>query len=220
MTSAQEAISLLKAGNKRFVANKRQVDPHGVDHAVDENPIAIVLGCSDHRVPPDIIFDQGLGDLFVIRVAGNILTPTQLGTIEFGALTFGPRLIVVLGHSRCGAVQATIQTRHQNTTPGSPNLDSIIKRILPAIDSHITSVTDPTDLDFIRRVTHTNVFNSIRDLRAHSQIISDLMDNDNLLIVGAYYDMVSGRVEFIDQDSVLNEGCGCDTTSCCSTKNG
>lgn len=220
MTSAQEAIKLLKEGNQRFVANKRQIDPHGDDHAVDENPIAIVLGCSDHRAPPDIVFDRGLGDLFVIRVAGNIVTPTQLGTIEFAAQTFGPRLIVVMGHSRCGAIQATIQTRHKNATPGSPNLDSIIKRMLPAIDAHLDSETDPTDLDFIRQVTHTNVFNSIRDLRAHSQIIADLMDNDNLLIVGAYYDMVSGRVEFIEQESSLNTGCGCGPKSCCSTKNG
>ncbi len=196
MIDPQEALARLKAGNARFAANARQVDPHGHDHALDENPIAIVLGCCDHRVPPDILFDTGLGNLFTIRVAGNIVTPVTLGSIEHGARTFGPRLLVVMGHQRCGAVQATLRDQIHNEPPYSPNLVPIVEQIIPACTQCRAEHPDAEFEELARQVTMTNVRNSMHALRTQSEILGDLSERERLTIVGAYYDMVSGRVEF------------------------
>lgn len=204
MIDPREALQRLKTGNKRFVANARQVDPHGEDHAVNENPIAIILGCCDHRVPPDILFDTGLGNLFSIRVAGNIVTPTQLGSIEFGAITFGPRLLVVMGHSRCGAVQATLQAHIDKRPPPSPHLVPIVEEITPACTRCLEGASgegldEAAFEDLAVRVTHENIANSIHALRTQSQILDRLVREEGLMIVGAYYDMVSGQVRFLDE---------------------
>lgn len=194
-----EALELLKAGNARFAANARKVDPHAYDYAVDEKPIAIVLGCCDHRVPPDILFDQGLGNLFTIRVAGNIATPTQIGSIEFGALTFGPRLIVVMGHQRCGAIQATLRDQIDNHAPGSDHLKEIVDQIGPTCCACCESMGSDADFDALTyEVTMSNIRHSMGVLASESAILRDLIENDGLVIMGAYYNMDAGRVEFFD----------------------
>ena len=194
-----EALELLKAGNARFAANARKVDPHAYDYAVDEKPIAIVLGCCDHRVPPDILFDQGLGNLFTIRVAGNIATPTQIGSIEFGALTFGPRLLVVLGHQRCGAIQATLRDQIDKHPPGSDHLKQIVDQIGPTCCSCCETMGSDADFDALTyEVTMSNIRNSMALLERESAILRDLKENDGLVIKGAYYNMDAGRVEFFE----------------------
>lgn len=196
-----QALERLKAGNARFAANARQVDPHAFDHAVDEKPIALILGCCDHRVPPDILFDAGLGNLFSIRVAGNIVTPTQLGSIEFGALTFGPRLLVVIGHQRCGAIQATLRDLIDNQPPGSEHLKAIVDRMSPACRACCEKHGTDTDFDELTyAVTINNIRNSIAQLKSESAILRDLIDNDGLVIIGAYYNMDSGVVEFLEDE--------------------
>lgn len=194
-----EALELLKAGNARFAANARKVDPHAYDYAVDEKPIAIVLGCCDHRVPPDILFDQGLGNLFTIRVAGNIATPTQIGSIEFGALTFGPRLIVVMGHQRCGAIQATLRDQIDKHPPGSDHLKQIVDQMGPTCAACCDTMGSDADFDALTyEVTMSNIRHSMAVLASESAILRDLIDNDGLVIKGAYYNMDAGRVEFFD----------------------
>jgi carbonic anhydrase len=194
-----EALALLKAGNARFASNSRKVDPHAYDYAVDEKPIAIILGCCDHRVPPDILFDQGLGNLFTIRVAGNIVTPTQLGSIEFGALTFGPRLIVVMGHQRCGAIMATLKDQIDKQPPGSDSLKAIVDEIAPTCCSCIESHGENDEFEKLTYdVTMSNINHSIERLRTDSPILKDLAENDGLQIIGAYYNMDEGRVQFLE----------------------
>ena len=195
-----EALELLKAGNARFVSNARQVDPHAFDHAKDEKPIAIVIGCCDHRVPPDILFDAGLGNLFTIRVAGNIVTPTQIGSIEFGAMTFGPRLLIVMGHQRCGAIQATLQDQIDNQPPGSEHLKTIVDQIGPTCKACCEQLGKDSDFEELTyAVTISNIRQSIERLKNESAILTDLADNDGLVILGAYYNMDSGKVEFLDE---------------------
>lgn len=195
-----QALERLKAGNARFAANSRQVDPHAFDHAVDEKPIAIILGCCDHRVPPDILFDAGLGNLFSIRVAGNIATPTQIGSIEFGALTFGPRLLVVIGHQRCGAIQATLRDQIDNHPPGSTHLKEIVDQIGPTCRACCDELGTDTDFDELTyAVTISNIRHSIEHLKSQSAILRDLIANDGMVIIGAYYNMDSGVVEFLDE---------------------
>lgn len=206
MIDPKEALARLKAGNARFVANTRQVDPHGHDFAFNEDPIAIVLGCCDHRVPPDILFDTGLGNLFTIRVAGNVVTPTQLGSIEHGARTFDPRLLVVMGHRRCGAVKATLRDQIHKEPPYSPHLVPIVDKIVPACTeclgrhpgTDFEQLSDDEFTKLAREVTLVNVRNSMRDLRTESEILRDLIDKGELLVVGAYYDMATGKVEFFE----------------------
>lgn len=194
-----KALERLKAGNARFASNTRQVDPHAFDHAFDERPIALILGCCDHRVPPDILFDAGLGNLFSIRVAGNIATPTQIGSIEFGAVTFGPRLLVVMGHQRCGAIQATLRDQIDNQPPGSSHLTEIVEQIAPTCRACCDELGADIDFDKLTyAVTISNIRHSIELLKSESAILRDLIDNDGLTIVGAYYNMDSGVVEFLD----------------------
>src|SRR5271157_2642032 len=126
MISAREALDRLKEGNRRFASDLRSRDlPTGQTRrrelAAGQEPFAIILGCSDSRVPAEIVFDQGLGDLFVIRVAGNIVAPSQIGSVEFAAERFGTRLVVVLGHSSCGAIEAAIEAVVQRRGPASRN---------------------------------------------------------------------------------------------------
>src|SRR5438132_831240 len=138
MISAREALERLREGNRRFVSDVRSRDTltsrvRRNELAAGQEPFAIILGCSDSRVPAEIVFDQGLGDLFVIRVAGNIVASSQVGSVEFAAARFGTRLVVVLGHSQCGAIVATIEELLRPTENQSRNLRSIIDRVRPSI---------------------------------------------------------------------------------------
>lgn len=202
MIPATEALQRLQAGNRRFVAGERQADALGParrnEVVGDQRPFAIVLGCSDSRVPAEIVFDQGLGDLFVIRVAGNVVAPSQIGSVEFAAEWFGTRLVVVLGHSRCGAVVATLESLSRGERHPSRNLRSIVDRVRPAVEPLLDSaaVGDPDAL--VQRAVRANVRASANQLRHGSEVLENLIAQDQLLIVGADYSLDTGRVDFFD----------------------
>src|SRR6187549_4001894 len=138
MLNARQAFQRLREGNLRFVSNEAFASLHAnpgvrADLRNGQEPFAVILGCSDSRVPAELVFDQGFGDLFVIRVAGNIVSPSQVGSVEFAASRFGTRLVVVLGHTRCGAIQATIEELTQPTASQSRNLRAIVDRVRPSV---------------------------------------------------------------------------------------
>ncbi len=201
MTDPTEALERLRAGNARFVANELSRDISDVERArltSGQEPFAVILGCSDSRVPTEVVFDQGLGDLFVIRVAGNIVARSQIGSIEFAAQKFATRLVVVLGHTHCGAVEATIDELQQPAEKQSRNIAAIVSRIRPSVMDLLEcgDVTDRDDL--ICRAVRENVRYSANALRHGSDIIEELIGNGKLLIVGAEYSLDTGVVEFFD----------------------
>jgi carbonic anhydrase len=193
MIAARDALARLRDGNRRFVTSAPS--PAGRPSGVQE-PFAIILGCSDSRVPAELVFSQGFGDLFVIRVAGNIVAPSQIGSVEFAAERFGTRLAVVLGHTQCGAVAATLEQLREPQATQSPNLRSIVERIRPAIEPLLrTSVArDPEAL--AARAVRANVEASVNQLRHGSAILERLIERDGFLIVGAEYHVEEGTVEF------------------------
>jgi carbonic anhydrase len=194
------ALERLKEGNRRFVSNVRSIASlTSQERKEEQDPFAIVLGCSDARTPAEIIFDQGLGDLFVIRVAGNIVAPSQVGSVEFAAETFGTRLVVVMGHSRCGAIQATIDAIEQSSGPPSKNVLSIVDRIRPAVAPLVEAGTRDRDT-LIRLATRANVSASASHLRQGSRVLEQLVLNHGLIVVGAYLDLQTGIVDFFDGD--------------------
>jgi carbonic anhydrase len=203
MISARDALELLRAGNRRFASDDHQRETitsrvRRRELAAGQEPFAIILGCSDSRVPAEIIFDQGLGDLFVIRVAGNIVAPSQIGSIEFAAARFGTRLVVVLGHSQCGAVQATIEELRLRSDEQSRNLRSIVSRIRPAVEPLLATpyADDPEAL--MRQAVRSNIRISASHLRHGSEILEQLIETDGLMVVGAEYSLETGVVEFFD----------------------
>ncbi len=203
MKSAQEALEQLRAGNRRFVSGvKSGVAPHSrsrrVELAKEQNPCAIILGCSDSRVPAEIVFDQGLGDLFVIRVAGNIVAPSQIGSVEFAAARFGTRLVVVLGHSQCGAVMATIEELQQPAENQSRNLRSIVDRVRPSVEGLLRTELRHDLNTLVRHAVRANVSVSVSHLRYGSEVLEQLIRDDGLRVVGAEYSLETGIVEFFD----------------------
>jgi carbonic anhydrase len=200
--SAAEALARLKAGNGRYVQNVRSVDSmlsHSKrDNATPQVPIAIVLGCSDSRAPAEIVFDQGLGDLFVIRVAGNIVAPSQIGSVEFAAERFGTRLVVVMGHTNCGAIAATIEAISGEQGSASRNLMSIVNRVRPGIESLMATelARDPERL--AREAMRANVRASVSHLSHGSEVIERLADEGGLAVVGSELDLTTGEVTFFD----------------------
>ena len=203
MTSAQEALERLREGNRRFASDGRShaallSHSRRAELAKEQQPFAIVLGCSDSRVPAEIVFDQGLGDLFVIRVAGNIVAPSQVGSVEFAAARFGTRLVVVLGHSQCGAILATLEELQQPTANQSRNLRSIVDRIRPSVEG-LLKVELGHDLDtLVRHAVRANVGVSVDHLRHGSEVLEQLVQDAGLLVVGAEYSLETGVVEFFD----------------------
>ncbi len=203
MISALEALACLKEGNLRFASDSSS--PSAItnqsqrDAVVErQQPIAIILGCSDARVPAEMVFDQGIGDLFVIRVAGNIVAPSQIGSVEYAAAQTGARLVVVLGHSNCGAVTATLDELARDTEHRSPNLRSIVDRIRPAVEELTTSeALDDRDA-LTRHAVRANIHASVDHLRHGSAILERLLETDGLEIVGAEYSLETGLVEFFD----------------------
>ncbi len=203
MISAQEALERLKEGNRRFVSNiKREDRPRSptrrLELAKEQKPFAIVLGCSDSRVPAEIVFDQGLGDLFVIRVAGNIVAPSQVGSVEFAASRFGTRLVVVLGHSQCGAILATIEELQQPAENQSPYLRSIVDRVRPSVEGLLRTELRHDLSALVQRAVRSNVSVAVNHLRYGSAVLEQLVRNDGLLVVGAEYALETGVVEFFD----------------------
>lgn len=201
MIPADEALARLKQGNKTFVNEDQsniQIDANRRSALVGEQrPFAIVLGCSDSRVPAELIFHQGLGDLFVIRVAGNIVAPSGIGSVEFAAEQFGTRLVVVLGHSRCGAVIASLSELQAPSDQRSPNLHSIVKRISPSVES-VLDADYPDEESRLTAAVRANIEASVEQLSHGSEILEDLVAHQGLKIVGAEYDLDSGVVEFFD----------------------
>ena len=201
MISARDALTALQEGNQRFASDRPRDAGDTTERrralALGQAPFAIILGCSDARVPAEIVFDQGLGDLFVIRVAGNIVAPSQVGSVEFAAEAFGTRLVVVLGHTRCGAVHATLEQLARPWREQSRNLSSIVDRIRPAVEGLLDGkAADVAELE--QRAVRANIRMSADHLRHGSQVLEQLIRKDGLLVVGAEYSVDSGVVEFFD----------------------
>ncbi len=203
MISPQAALERLREGNQRFVSGVRSVNTL-LSHAQrselvgGQEPFAVILGCSDSRVPVEIIFDQGLGDLFVIRVAGNIVAPSHIGSVEFAAEAFGTRLVVVLGHSNCGAVTATVDELQRPSENRSPNLRDIVDRVRPSVEGLLqTELRNQRDA-LIHEAVRANIRASADHLRHGSKVLEQLIEKDGLLVVGAEYSLETGRVDFFD----------------------
>ncbi|HET9424001.1 MAG TPA: carbonic anhydrase [Gemmatimonadaceae bacterium] len=201
MIPPREALDRLREGNTRFVANVRDSDPfihtRRAELATGQQPFAIILGCSDSRVPAEIVFDQGLGDLFVIRVAGNIVAPSQVGSVEFAAARFDTRLVVVLGHSQCGAIGATLEEL-ENPQNKSRNLQSIVDRVRPAIAGLLATDLRHNREALVKEAVRANIRASVDHLRHGSAILEQLAEDNGLLIVGAEYSLETGVVEFFE----------------------
>jgi carbonic anhydrase len=204
MIPAVQALQRLREGNLRFASEGASVEASLTrarrrELAEGQEPFAIVLGCSDSRVPAELVFDQSLGDLFVIRVAGNIVAPSQIGSIEFAAERFGTRLVVVLGHSRCGAILATLE-EIQRPSGGvrSRNLRSIVDRIRPAVEPLVAAGPGASG-GLVERAVRANIQASVHQLRRGSEILEQLIATDGLVVVGAEYSLDSGVVEFFEE---------------------
>jgi len=202
---AHEALARLKRGNLRFASgflanSARMLQARRADLVTGQAPFAAILGCSDSRVPVELVFDQGLGDLFVVRVAGNIAAPSQIGSLEFAAEKFGTRLVVVLGHTGCGAVQETLEQLHQPAGTGSmsENLAAIVSGIRPAVVSLLKDGRRPEPGDLMQQAVRANVSAAVDRLKTASPGLDRLARGDGLLIVGAVYVLETGRVDFFD----------------------
>jgi carbonic anhydrase len=202
MISASTALERLREGNHRFATGARNADnPTSQDRrnlVTGQEPFAIILGCSDSRVPAEIVFDQGLGDLFVIRVAGNIVAPSQVGSVEFAAERFHTRLVVVLGHSLCGAIQATLEELGRPTQDQSRNLRSIVERIQPAVEPLLETELARKPQALLRQAIRANIRASVNQLRHGSDVLEQLIQTAGLVIVGAEYSLETGIVEFFE----------------------
>jgi carbonic anhydrase len=203
MVPASEALKRLREGNFRFASNVRDSDPllnhtRRASLATGQQPFAIILGCSDSRVPAEIVFDQGLGDLFVIRVAGNIVAPSQVGSVEFAAARYETRLVVVLGHSQCGAVVATLEELQQPTENQSRNLRAIVDRVRPSVEGLLATDLRHNAEALVRQGVRANIRASVNHLRHGSEVLEQLIQEDGLRVVGAEYSLETGVVEFID----------------------
>ena len=209
MIAAADALQRLRNGNRRFVSNVRSRDSlageaRRVEVAAGQQPFAIVLGCSDSRVPAEIIFDQGLGDLFVIRVAGNIVASSQIGSVEFAAERFATPLVVVLGHSQCGAVVATLEELMRPREKQSRNLRSIVDRIRPSVEALLATELRHEPEALVRHAVRSNVRASANQLRHGSEVLEPLIHREGLLVVGAEYSLESGVVDFFDGVPLAN----------------
>jgi carbonic anhydrase len=196
MVEPSEALARLREGNRRFVANQTSPPIRRVELLTKQEPFAIILGCSDSRVPAELIFDQGFGDLFVIRVAGNIVAPSQVGSVEFAAARFGTRLVVVMGHSQCGAVTAALEELQGGATTESKNLRSIVDRVRPSIETLTSSRHGDDPAALLRDAIRANVRASVNHLRHGSELLERLVEEEGLVVVGAEYSLETGIVDF------------------------
>ena len=199
MVTASDALKRLHKGNWRFVNGKNDIarsigEARRAELVDGQKPFAVILACSDSRVPVELIFDQGLGELFVIRVAGNIVAPSQIGSIEYAAARLGVRLVVVLGHSNCGAVEAALQALTDKQEIASPHLRSIVDTIRPALEPLIGEPENVT----LRKAVRANILQSVEQLQHGSQLLEQLIASGDLTIVGAKYSIESGEVKFLD----------------------
>ncbi len=192
-----DALERLREGNRRFMTGEgnavRKWQPGLVD---GQQPFAVILGCADSRTPAEYVFDQGLGDLFVIRVAGNIIAPSLAGSVEFAASQFGTRLVVVMGHTHCGAVRATVRALTHEDGPDSRNQRSIIDRIAPHLQGMLETTLDPEER--MKQAVRINAIASARELRSSSELLQGLVEQGRVRIVAAVYDLANGVVTFLD----------------------
>ncbi|MFY9823528.1 MAG: carbonic anhydrase [Thermoanaerobaculia bacterium] len=203
MISAREALQRLREGNLRFTSDLRTSDAflsqsRRAELAKSQEPFAIILGCSDSRVPAEIVFDQGLGDLFVIRVAGNIVAPSQVGSVEFAAERFGTPLVVVLGHSGCGAILATLEVLGAPEEKQSHNMRSIVDRVRPSVEGLLATDLRHDRDALVKQAVRANIRTSTDHLRHGSRVLEQLIQEDRLLVVGAEYSLETGAVDFFD----------------------
>jgi carbonic anhydrase len=200
---ALEALERLREGNRRFAGGIRSLETfmsqlRRNEFVAGQEPFAVILGCSDSRVPVEIVFDQGLGDLFVIRVAGNVVAPSQIGSVEFAAERYGTRLVVVLGHTLCGAIQATLEELQQPSERRSRNLSSIVNRIRPSVEALLATELGQDPGALMSSAVRANVRVSADYLRHGSEVLERLIRDDGLLVVGAEYSLETGVVDFFD----------------------
>ena len=201
--NALEALQKLRQGNARFLNNVRGAGPilsqvRRADFVHGQNPFAVILGCSDSRVPAEIVFDQGLGDLFVIRVAGNVVAPSQVGSVEFAAARYCTRLVVVLGHSQCGAILATLEELQRPSASQSRNVRAIVDRVRPSVEGLLeTDLRHDRDA-LVKQAVRVNIRSSANHLRHGSEVLEQLIQDEGLLVVGAEYSLETGVVEFFD----------------------
>lgn len=203
MMSAAEALARLREGNQRFVADIRSnktapTQSRRGELISGQEPFAVIFGCSDSRVPAEIVFDQGLGDLFVIRVAGNVVAPSLVGSVEFAAAHFATPLVVVMGHTQCGAILATVEELEQPAEERSPNLRSIVDRVRPSVETLLATSLRHDRAGLIRESVRANVRASAAHLRHGSEILERLIETRGLRIVGAEYSLETGVVDFFD----------------------
>ncbi len=204
MLTAEEALARLREGNQRFVANEAATPPlndaaRRAALVAGQEPFAIILGCSDSRVPAELVFDQGFGDLFVIRVAGNVVAPSQIGSVEFCAARYDARLVVVMGHSQCGAILATLDDVLGVASSHSRNLRSIVDRVRPSIETLLAGREERDTDALVREAVRANVRASVDHLRHGSELLERMVQNDGMLVVGAEYSLETGVVSFLEQ---------------------
>jgi len=202
LSPGKSALQRLREGNRRFVSELQGSaaatgETRRRELVGGQEPFAIILGCSDSRVPAEIVFDQGLGDLFVIRVAGNIVAPSQIGSVEFAAERFGTRLVVVLGHSNCGAILATLEELERPSERRSPNLRSIVDRVRPAVEGLVEAGLAKDRDALVHHAVRANIRASVDHLRHGSEILERLIQEDGLVVVGAEYSLETGVVDFL-----------------------
>ena len=207
MVSATEALARLRDGNDRFVSERSRssdglTGSRRSEVAAGQQPFAIILGCSDSRVPAEIVFDQGLGDLFVIRVAGNIVAPSQVGSVEFAAARYDTRLVVVLGHSQCGAILATLEELQRPTENQSRNLRAIVDRVRPSVESLLATPLRHDRDGLVQQAVRANIRASVNHLRHGSELLEQLILQGGLQVVGAEYSLETGVVEFFEGGQV------------------
>lgn len=203
LMDADAALAKLKNGNSRYVSaiegGATLTTSVTLQDAMEgQQPFAVILGCSDSRVPLELVFHRGLGELFVIRVAGNIVAPSQIGSIEFACQQFGTQLVVVMGHTHCGAVSATVNALTENVDEISPNLASIVDRVSPAVLPVVNEYGDESKEELMQRAMRANVEHSVNSLVSRSRAIRNLIKNGQLKIIGAEYAIETGKVTFYE----------------------
>ena len=191
------ALNLLKDGNKRFVNNlkiNRNLLQQANDTSDGQHPFAVILSCIDSRTSAELIFDQGLGDIFSVRIAGNIVNEDILGSMEFGCKVAGAKIIVVLGHTKCGAVKGACD----NVALG--NLTGLIEKIQPAVDQEMSTTDNrnSSNSTFVENVAELNVSLSVKNILLKSPIIAEMVKNEEITIVGGVHDISSGEVKFFE----------------------
>lgn len=196
------ALELLKEGNKRFVNNlkiNRNLLQQANETSDGQHPFAVILSCIDSRTSAELIFDQGLGDIFSVRIAGNILNEDILGSMEFGCKVAGSKIIVVLGHTKCGAVKGACDHIEMG------NLTSLLSKIRPAVDDELTVKSDrnSSNPEFVEKVSEINVKRTVKSIMERSPILKEMIESGEIGIVGATHDITTGDVKFYEDAMII-----------------